>query len=57
MIEEFNFFSLTGDRNEDKKQDDNKQASSAPRTAVKRVAGPRPSIDLHKKEKKMDKGD
>ncbi|CAD8136173.1 unnamed protein product [Paramecium octaurelia] len=58
LIEDFNYFCLTGERYDDKKLDEIRQitAQAQPRTAIKRVAGPRPP-DPNKKEKKAEKVD
>ncbi|CAK60492.1 unnamed protein product (macronuclear) [Paramecium tetraurelia] len=58
LIEDFNYFCLTGERYDDKKLDEIRQitAQAQPRTAIKRVAGPRPP-DPNKKDKKTEKVD
>ncbi|CAD8138916.1 unnamed protein product [Paramecium pentaurelia] len=61
LIEDYNYFSLTGERYDEKKLEEIRQLTvqSQPRTAIKRVAVPKlmPPCELNKKEKKIDKID
>ncbi|CAD8136003.1 unnamed protein product [Paramecium octaurelia] len=61
LIEDYNYFSLTGERYDEKKLEEIRQLTvqSQPRTAIKRVAMPKSMIpsELNKKEKKIDKID
>ncbi|CAK60390.1 unnamed protein product (macronuclear) [Paramecium tetraurelia] len=61
LIEDYNYFSLTGERYDEKKLEEIRQLTvqSQPRTAIKRVAMPKltPPSELNKKEKKIDKID
>ncbi|CAD8143080.1 unnamed protein product [Paramecium octaurelia] len=61
LIEDYNYFSLTGERYDEKKLEEIRQLTvqSQPRTAIKRVAMPKlmPPTESNKKEKKIDKID
>ncbi|CAD8132420.1 unnamed protein product [Paramecium pentaurelia] len=61
LIEDYNYYSLTGERYDEKKIEEIRQLTvqSQPRTAIKRVAIPKlmPPNELNKKEKKIDKID
>ncbi|CAD8076918.1 unnamed protein product [Paramecium sonneborni] len=61
LIEDYNYFSLTGERYDEKKLEEIRQLTvqSQPRTAIKRVAIPKliPQNEINKKDKKIDKID
>ncbi|CAD8054662.1 unnamed protein product [Paramecium sonneborni] len=61
LIEDYNYYSLTGERYDEKKLEEIRQLTvqSQPRTAIKRVAIPKLTLpnEVNKKDKKIDKID